>query len=198
MADYIDVGRRIAALRKEQVLTQEKLVELIGEERLSLSTLKRIETGKSKIDLARAFYICRALGCNSHDLIKDSDDKREAIKAAYQEEGGELDEDDFWNIEDSLMRLALCYPQVPEDMLYKRFAITNLMQFIVYLPLIPPAELYYSLLKIDGDAFDREYYVLSQLEFLYRKIPESNAKKYADLMVARFIIMKIRRIITFI
>ena len=38
---------------------------------------------------------------------------------------------------------------------------------------------------IEGDAFNNECYVLNKMEFLYRLIPESDAKRYADYMAKK-------------
>ena len=184
MDGMADIGIRIKRLRKERGLTQEQVAELIGEDVMSLSTYKRIEEGKSSVNLRRAYHISKALSCKPTDLISDIDDRREAIKAFYAADGVDLDEEELKNLDDSLLLMRLCYPEVPNDPLYTRFAITNLMQFIIYLPLMDPLMLMNSLLGIDGDAFDREYYVLQKIAYIHRMIPESDAKKYADMMAS--------------
>ena len=68
MFNTIQFGNRIAQIRREKNMTQEDLVELVGEDYISVSTLKRIESGRGHIDMLRIIRICKALGCELQDL----------------------------------------------------------------------------------------------------------------------------------
>ena len=172
------IGRRIVYYRKKKQLTQEELVERVGEDKVSLSTLKRIEGGNGHFDMLRLNYICKALGCSLSDLVQE-DDKRAAIEEFYD---GELDDD---TIEDMLIRQLLLYPEIPDKIIYRRRSIMNLMQLVIYLPLMDPELLMTCLKNIEGCAFDEDSYVLDKLDVLYRNIPEGPAKEYADLMASK-------------
>ena len=143
---------------------------------------KRIEEGKSPVTINRLYHLCRALDCKPTEIIDDVDHLRETIRKYYEEDGEQLDEDELKNIDYGLLDMRLSYPEVPDNPLYAKFKITNLMQFLIYLPLMDPLALMTCLYNIDGDTFEREYYVLQKLEYLYRTIPDSDAKTYADKM----------------
>ena len=185
MVNNKDIGSRIKAIRNEKGLTQERLVEIIGEDILSLSTYKRIEDGTSPVNLKRLYHISRALDCKPTDLFNDVDYLREAIMACYEANGDKLDEDELKNIDYGLIDMQISYPEIPDHPLYTKFKITNLMQFIIYLPLMDPLAVMNSLYGIDGDTFEREYYVLEKLAYLYGTIPDGDAKRYADMMASQ-------------
>jgi transcriptional regulator with XRE-family HTH domain len=178
MLNNIDIGSRIATLRKLRGYTQENLVEVIGEDRLSLSTLKRLEQGKGHLDLINLFGISNALNVSITELISE-EDMRTDVRAFYN------DPDEQYSVEDIIERQALYYPKVPGGVYYSNQKITNLLQFIIYLPLMDPGVLFECLHRIAGDAFNRDSYVQDKLRILYSSIPESDAKMYADMMVEK-------------
>ena len=184
MNNMIDIGARIAELRREKGLTQEGLIEIIGDDLISLSTLKRIEGGTGHLDFRRLDEICEALGCRVQDLLYD-EDIRTAMKDFIIECGDEVGEEEEGNIDFYIKILNLCYPKVPDDFLFDRFTVTNLMQFIIYLPLMNVADLSDCLWRIYGDTFRHEYYVLEKIEYLIKNIPDCNAKRYADILARR-------------
>lgn len=184
MNNMYDIGARIAELRREKGLTQEGLIEKIGDEFMSLSTLKRIESGNGHLDFRRLEEICEALGCRVQDMLYD-EDIRTAMRNYIIECDGEFGEEDEGNIDFYINILNLCYPKVPDNFLFDRFTVTNLMQFIIYLPLMNVADLTDSLWRIYGDAFRHEYYVLEKIEYLIKNIPDCNAKRYADILARR-------------
>ncbi|MCX4274413.1 MAG: helix-turn-helix transcriptional regulator [Candidatus Gastranaerophilales bacterium] len=71
-------GKRIAELRKEKGLTQEKLAELIG---MATPTLGAIEIGKYFTQPKNMIKIAEALGVEIHDLFyfKDINDKEQLL-----------------------------------------------------------------------------------------------------------------------
>ncbi|MBO5569086.1 MAG: helix-turn-helix transcriptional regulator [Clostridia bacterium] len=70
------VGNHIRSLRKTRNITQEQLVGLIGDENISLSTLKRTENGNGGFNIEKLVLICKALNCELVDLFDE-----EQIKA---------------------------------------------------------------------------------------------------------------------
>ena len=178
MFNTIQFGNRIAQIRREKNMTQEDLVELVGEDYISVSTLKRIESGRGHIDMLRIIRICKALGCELQGLTGETT-LRGILEKAYDEPGEEGE------IQDRLCRQHLFYPLSTDSVLYKAMPITTLMQFLIYLPLMEDAEVLDALRRIEGDIFDREFYVINNLWNLYKHIPDSKAKRYADYQAAK-------------
>lgn len=187
MLNTYQIGEQIAKLRQKKGLTQEQLIELIGEDKVSLSTLKRIESGMGGFSLKRIIPICDALECEIGELIDDQ--IKVSLKDYYSEEGeGEV----LFAAE--IQRLF--YPKRSDHMLFQRFPITSLLQFLIYLPLMNKDDLHTCLYCIGGSAFDREYYILSKLAYLYRTIPKGDAKDYADYMANKCTYDWFKRFIT--
>ena len=180
MFDEIILGNRLARKRREAGLTQEGLIEKVGEGSVSLSTLKRLESGRGHIDLFRAIKICRVLGCSLQDLI--GDDTLESALEKYPDGPGEAVKED---VEDLLMEQQLFYPESMTWELYERKPIKTLLQLLIYLPLFDEKDLWDIVLRIEGYAFGYEGYVLNALRYLYSKIPDSEAKRYADYEASR-------------
>lgn len=178
MFNTIQFGNRIAQIRREKNMTQDDLVELVGEDYISVSTLKRIESGRGHIDMLRIIRICKALGCELQGLTGETT-LRGILEKAYDEPGEEGE------IQDRLCRQHLFYPVSTDSVLYKTMPITTLMQFLIYLPLMEDAEVLDALRRIEGDIFDREFYVINNLWNLYKHIPDSKAKRYADYQAAK-------------
>lgn len=176
MLNAFDCGKRIAKRRHELNMTQEQLVERVGEENISLSTLKRIESGNGNIDVERLSQICEALDCRLQDVLSENI-LEQAITIAYDSEKAE--------IQDCLYRQRLFYPELSKSLLYDDFPIKSLLQFIIYLPLMDEDAVLDVLQRIGGDAFDNEYYVLEKLQFLYKTIPDNKAKQFADYEAAK-------------
>lgn len=182
MFNTIEFGNWIAEKRREKGMTQEELVERVGEEYISLSTLKRMESGAGHIDMGRALKTCSVLGCNLSDFLDEkqiNSDFRKTVETYFD---GDVEEKDIDNV---LYRQHLFYPKPVHYCLYQNHAIMNLVQLIIYLPLMEEDLVYEVLRYLEGNVFDREYYVLNKLDYLVRNIPESNAKKYADLQAKR-------------
>ena len=178
MINSKEIGSLIAKRRKEKGLTQEALIEIIGDDKLSISTLRRLESGQGSMNLFRLAIICRALGCKIQDIIAENE-KREALRRIYNEPGDEEE------IDAKLVELQLCYPEEPEYCLYQNMPINNLMKLLVYLPLLDLEDLMQWIYNNYGDFFGNEHYVLNKLRMLYERIPPSDAKAHADLMAAR-------------
>jgi len=178
MLDSISIGKQIADKRRNAGLTQEELVEKVGEDKLSLSTLKRIESGQGHMNMVRIFNICKALDCKLDDLVGNYD-LREALEKRAEENG---DKD---SIQDILYRQQVFYPKTNDSPYYAARPIKTLLQFLIYLPLMDDIKVLDVLRRIEGDVFGRESYVLDKLYYLYRKIPDSKAKRYADFAASQ-------------
>jgi transcriptional regulator with XRE-family HTH domain len=60
------IAERIAFFRKQQHMSQEKLAEHMD---VSIMTVRRLETNRQKISLARATEIANILGCTVNDMV---------------------------------------------------------------------------------------------------------------------------------
>lgn len=178
MFNTIKFGNRIAEKRRKAGFTQEELVERVGDENISVSTLKRIESGHGHIDMVRIIRICKALGIELSDLIGEN-----MLKQAIENWFDVPDEEN--EVQDRLYRQRLFYPELRKDIYYDMRPIKTLMQFIIYLPLMDETLVLESLRRIEGDVFDSESYVLDKLWYLYRNIPDSKAKHYADYVASK-------------
>lgn len=171
----MNVGHRIARKRREKGLTQEELIERVGDEGISLSTLKRIESGKNRFDMARIQTLCLAMDCALQDVISEDEDYLD-----IEQHGEMLDEDDVENYKDMQYRQRLFYPKPIESIYYENRKIKTLMQFIIYFPLMDDYQTWEAFRRIEGDIFGNESYVLDKLQNLFDDIPDSKAKHYAD------------------
>lgn len=82
--NYGDIGERICRKRKELALTQEQLGAATS---LAVSTVNRIENGKSKAGLASLVQIANALNLSMDELLCGSLDSSVPV---YQKEFGAL------------------------------------------------------------------------------------------------------------
>lgn len=180
MFNEIILGNRLARKRREAGLTQEALIEKVGEGSVSLSTLKRLESGRGHIDLFRAIKICRVLGCSLQDLIGD-----DTLESALMNYFGWPEEEAKEYTETALMVQQLFYPESMSLEHYEYAPIKTLLQFLIYLPLVDEEDLWDAIRRIEGYPFEREGYVLNLLQWLYREIPDSEAKRYADYQASR-------------
>ena len=170
------IGTRIANERRYAGLTQEELVGLIGEQNISLSTLKRIEHDEGRISLSNAMMICKALDLSVSDIVDDKADLRYALASWFNEP----DDDTKSEVQYRMNCQRVFYPEVEKSILFDNKPIKTLLQFLVYLPLMDDLQVLYSLRRLAGSVYEQEYYVMEQLSSLYQGIPESNAKRYAD------------------
>jgi len=66
MVDFIEVGKRIAKMRKNVGLTQEKLAEKVGLER---NTIAQVEKGGLGLSLESVLAICKVLKIDTNYLL---------------------------------------------------------------------------------------------------------------------------------
>ena len=184
MYDKLELGERIVSKRRIAEITQEELIERIGEENLSLSTLKRIEEGTGHLNLENILLIANAMGYKLKDLI-ENDSLRTILEKRYYDPDTE-EEDNRKEIDYAVYRQQLFYPEPFKGSYFDYYPITTLLQFIVYLPLMDEEWLYHCLWLIEGDRFGGEEYVLDKLRMLFRTIPESKAKCYADYVAQKY------------
>ncbi len=178
MFNTIKFGNQIAAKRREAGLTQEGLVERVGDDYISVSTLKRIESGQGHIDMLRVIRICRALGIELSELLGESN-LQQTLEHWFD------DPEEENEVQDRLYRQRLFYPKSTDSQYYESRPIKTLMQFLIYLPLMNDMQVLDALQSIEGNVFDRESYVLEKLRYLFDQIPDSKAKRYADYEAAK-------------
>lgn len=173
MFNRVKFGKKIAQMRRAAGLTQEQLVERIGEDNISISTLKRIENGQGHIDMLRVIRICKALDIELSDLLGENVVKQ-ALERFFNEP------DDEGEVQAHLDKQRFFYPEPSSSVCYTLSPIKTLMELIIYLPLMDEMEVLEVLRRIEGAAFGFESYVMDKLRYLYKDIPDSKAKRYAD------------------
>ena len=129
------VGDHIRELRKSRNITQERLIEIIGDERISLSTLKRIEGGNGGFNIGKLGLICDALNCDLMDLFDE-----EQVKAAIENYCRIIEDEGSERYVAERQRIF--YPKPSDYFLLQGWPITSLLQFIIYLPLVDEHWLY--------------------------------------------------------
>ncbi len=174
-------GEIIRKARNEQHLTQEELIKEIGEYQVSLRTLQRIEKGELNINAELANIILDYFGIDLMYRLQDEQEVKimkaflfkSALNVKECVEGANI------AIQE---RRALFHGEKNGT---QQFPIVNLPQFLIYLPLFAPSDLYECLRRIEGDICGRNLYVLEQCEYLYNTIPCSNVKRTVDKLAKR-------------
>lgn len=177
-----EIGQNIQRIRELKKITREKLVELVGDDNVSVSTIQRLERGTTKIDIGLLEKITAALDIDALEF-HEVNGPRSFIKSYLKD----LEEDPRAE-EYYLDMQKLFYPDLHCDGIldWRKFPIRNLAQFIIYLPLMDKKMLADILWRrLGGLVFGNESYLLHQLEILYSEIPEGNAKTYADYMAGK-------------
>jgi len=176
-----EIGLNIKRIREQRQITREKLVKLVGDESISVSTIQRLEYGATKISLELLQKIANVLNVETKELF-EKNGQRDFICELLKD----LDEEPRFE-EYYLDMLKLFYPDLQYDGIldWRRFPIRNLAQFIIYLPLMDKRLLSDVLWRVSGLPSGNEHYLLHELEVLYSQIPEGNAKTYADYMASK-------------
>lgn len=73
MLDYYEMGARIAALRKENAITQEKLAEILD---ISVKHCSEVERGVSSLSLEKLIYVSDYFHCSMDYLVHGLDANR--------------------------------------------------------------------------------------------------------------------------
>ena len=157
--------------RAEKKLSQKKLVDIIGEHKISVRTLRRIEQGYLNV---------------SYDLVLEllnyfNLDLRYTIKNEYEDKMVR-DTLQHWD-EYTNLRECLCEINHKIELhrmlfnesghYYKDFHVKTLIDFILYYPLVDQNILDDVIYRIGGACTEPYYlYLLDQMERLYESIPE--------------------------
>lgn len=175
------VGIQIRKFRNLRGLTMEQLVEAIGDQNISVSTLQRLEKGQTRLNTELLKAVAGVLDLELYDLIG-----REDLSFDVDQYVKNKDEDPKYTeyVND---KQKLFYPDLRcKDFLnWQHYPIRTLAEFIIYLPLMDPARLADVLFRIAGDTFEREDYLLQEVAYLYEGIPDTKAKRYADYQAAK-------------
>ncbi|MCI5856693.1 MAG: helix-turn-helix domain-containing protein [Agathobacter sp.] len=70
MVDYYEMGARIAALRKENAITQEKLAEILD---ISVKHCSEVERGISSLSLEKLIFLSDYFHCSMDYLVRGLD-----------------------------------------------------------------------------------------------------------------------------
>lgn len=175
------VGIQIRKFRNLRGLTMEQLVEAIGDQNISISTLQRLEKGQTRLNTELLKAVASALDVELYDLVD-----REGLSFDVNQYVEYMEEDPKYT-EYLNDKQKLFYPDLRCKQLlnWEHYPIKTLAEFIIYLPLMDPARLADVLFRIAGDTFDREDYLLQEVAYLYESIPDSKAKQFADYQAAK-------------
>lgn len=179
---YKYISEIIKRARKEKGLSQKALVNEIGEHKVSLRTLRRIESGcenvKDEFIQEILDYFCIELRYVIRDEYEDKiirniiygyDDM--SIKDCIHEANGRIEE------------YRTLFHGEPHSM--ARFHITSLAEFLIYYPLFDSEMFKDVIQRIGGTINGRFYYVLDLMENLYRGISDKEMRSIADNLVER-------------
>ncbi len=176
---YRYAGLIVKKARKEKNLSQRGFIKSLGNEAISLRTLRRIENGdtvkiqtiKPLLDFFEIQLRYTLSDENEDDIMRrglalaDNNSIKECIKLIDKE----INE----------YRIFFCGDVYTND----RYHISSLADLLIYLPLIDTQLLFEALDRIGGDFFNRLDYALYQLDKLYLAIPDTEEKKISDELV---------------
>lgn len=178
MISHIQIGERIKYIRNRINMSQD---DLAAKADISTKTLSRIETGVGhNFGIETIYKIAKSLGV-SMDIILDEDYFLEDLQEYFQ---------DYPELIEETKSIAETFYSSNAD----EIGSNKILQFFIYLPLIDIGELFDVLLRLDGDVFSREQYLVRQIEYLIRIISDENpAKLYADYRAAQCSYKHLRR-----
>lgn len=166
--DRKKIARAIRRRRKELGYTIDTLLHIISPEFISRSTLLRIEAADPGVSASKIRLVMEALQMDP---------------AGYMDVDTQADSSiDSFGLEERLdaERVLLPAESLPLDL-----PIRNISDLMIYFPLFAPldiaiitGEIWSKRMPVD---FDTEYF-FKQLNWLYKKIPPSPAKDYADFL----------------
>ena len=178
----LKLGEYIAEIRKERKMTQEELAEKVGRTAIAISN---IENGKVIPELLTVFELANALQVNGYVFMHRLWSEYEYYKESVQNErsygfnkGEQIDDEEIISktIDEKHIK-QMFYPEKWGD--FKKYKITTLFEFLIYLPLFDECTLWDSLYRIAGACVNYEDYICNQMEHLIHTIPDSRAKQYA-------------------
>lgn len=178
MIKYLDLI--IKRAREERGLSQEALIQEIGEYNISVRTLRRIENGNRNVKSELVNVLLKHFDLDLAYKLRDEYEEKIAQEYLADESGCSIKEC-LEEISVEIMKYRNLFHG--ETNSYHKFPISSLPEFLIYLPLIDANLLFDSLYRIEGEIHGRFCYVLEQLEVLYKRIPDSDMKRIADELV---------------
>ncbi len=174
------LGVILKRFRKEKGLTQKEFAKSLGDHGMAARTLQRIEAG-DKVDIPIINELIDHLDIELIYILRDEyetkiveellEDKTITIMECINEMNFRIEEYRFLN------------PPIIKG--NRNYHITNLAEFLIYLPLMDDIMINDVIYRIGGIFEGRATYVLNMLDVLYRDIPDSVAKEVADELVMR-------------
>lgn len=158
------IGKRILKIRERLGIPQNELAHRAG---LSKTYLGELERGqRDNISVGKLAKIADVLGISMSELFSDIENEQ-----MHWDEDNHLS-DALWqkNYEDTFYP-----PSITEC------EVTTLLQFLVYLPVLSEQDVLNILSQFNGKFEGCELEILKSLNTCIAKIPQSNAKAYADL-----------------
>ncbi len=164
----VEIGKRILKIRERLGIPQNELAYRAG---LSKTYLGELERGqRDNVSVGKLAQIAHILGISMSELFSDIENEQ-----MIWDKDNHLS-DTLWqkNYEDTF------YPPAITDC-----EVTTLLQFLVYLPLLPEQDVLNILSQFNGKFEGCELEILKSLNTCIAKIPQSTAKAYADLQAQR-------------
>lgn len=174
MENMCIIAERIKFFRLCSHLSQKQLAEKAD---VSQAYISSIESGKQKnITIDILYRIADALNIKINDLFEEYDESRDFdVDEEYL-----VDEESMEEIRNaSIYRCKVMKTFYPPKFFDAK--ITNLLEFLIYLPLMPSFPLYDALRRISGETINVGY-ICSNLNAMYKGIKDSPEKKYADML----------------
>ena len=168
-------------------LTQADLAAQIN---VSEKVISRIETINYNLSPYWVEAIADYFNVSEKDLFREDFDNLYLTPKKKKELGKMVMSDiEFFLLKKNMLNSAVIktlYPpkrdfvDVENEM--DEFKILSIFDLVVYIPLIPPRDLILLTFRVSGKTKGNEKYLLGILNLLYKTIPNSNAKKYADYL----------------
>lgn len=162
------IGQNLRVYRKAKKISIESLSE---KSNISVSTISHLENCRAdNISIKALISLSDALeidlesliskqdfleSCNEADLIKTEDDLVEVIAASD--------------------KLKTYYPPTLQ---YNK--ISSLLEFLIIFPLLDPVLFYDFIFTLKGDTYSRGAYISQKLDRLWKEVPDSPAKRFAE------------------
>lgn len=153
----VTIGTNLWELRHAAGLAREALAEASG---VSAAAIRRIEEMTQDTRVETLDLLAEALGTDITAFFRENEDATQTVRKHTAVH----------------VRKACLYPKEPSG-----YHCCTLRHFIGYLPLFDRAVLEDVLLRIQGQFYGSEKYVLEQLERAYLSIPDTPSKQYADI-----------------
>ena len=153
-----NIAKNMRLFRNAKNLSQKNLAEKTGISQAYISKIESMQVNDISIEIT--CKIADSLGVEWEELFQTPDD--DYVEEKYRE-----------------AILQTYYPPMLSD----RLPVSSLLEFITYLPLISSVDLYEGLARVGGTICGHEVYISEKIEAMLRHIPDSPAKKFADILV---------------